>query len=118
MKLLSILSVFVILFSCTEGVPRLEEPKNLIPRDEMVSLLGELVKLEGHITQKHVRINQYHKVMTDTGDSLLTAKGYKKDQFEKSMDYYGSRQEEMLSIYDEVMNNLSEELARLESRKK
>ena len=84
----------------------------------MVSLLTELVKLEAYITDEYGNITQYHKVMVNTGDSLLKSKGYSKDQFEGSMEYYGSRQEEMISIYNDVLDRLVKEKGDLQRKKK
>lgn len=104
----------LILTSCSDGIPRIEEPDNLIPREKMVPLLTELVKLEAYITDEYGNIMKYHKVMTNTGDSLLNAKGYTVEQFEGSLDYYGSRQEDMQSIYSEVLEELNKELGELQ----
>jgi len=102
------------LVSCSEQIPRVEEPDNLIPREKMVPLLTELVKLEAYITDEYGNITQYHQVMVNTGDSLLKANGFTKDQFEASIEYYGSRQEEMQSIYSDVLEELNKELGELE----
>jgi len=110
--------VFVIallfLASCSDGVPRVEKPDDLIPRKKMVPLLTELVQLEAYITDEYGNITKYHKVMMKTGDSLLNAKGYTMDQFEGSIDYYGSRQEEMMSIYRDVLEDLNKDLGELQ----
>jgi hypothetical protein len=80
----------------------------------MVPLLTELVQLEAYITDEYGNITKYHKVMMKTGDSLLNAKGYTMDQFEGSIDYYGSRQEEMMSIYRDVLEDLNKDLGELQ----
>jgi hypothetical protein len=80
----------------------------------MVPLLTELVKLEAYITDEFGNITQYHKVMVKTGDSLLKAQGYSKNQFEGSMEYYGSHQEEMMSIYRDVLEALNKDLGELQ----
>lgn len=104
------------LVSCSDGIPRIEEPDDLIPREKMVPLLTELVKLEAYITDEYGNITQYHKVMINSGDSLVKAHGFTKDQLEGSMDYYGSRQDEMQSIYKDVLEALNKELGELEKK--
>ena len=117
--MIRILIISVLLFTaCSPGIERIEEPDNLIEREKMIPLLTELVKLEAHITTEYNNIMQYHKVMTTTGDSLLKTKGVTKDQFEESMEYYGSRQDEMMGIYNEVLENLNKELGELEGKSK
>jgi hypothetical protein len=114
-KYLAILAV--LLSACANEVPRVEEPKNCIPKGEMIEVLTEMVKLEAYVADKYIQVNKYHKVMMNTGDSLLKANGYSRDQFDNSMDYYTSRQLEMQDIYTEVLENLNEELGELESQK-
>lgn len=109
--------LLLVLASCADGIPRVKEPKNLIPREKMVPLLTELIKLEAYITDEYGNITLYHKVMINTGDSLLKAKGFTKDQFESSIEYYGSRQEEMQGLYSDVLENLNNELGKLEGKK-
>ena len=108
----------LILTSCTHGVPRIDEPDNLIPRDKMVPLLTELVKIEAYVTDQFGNITLHHKVMVNSGDSLLKANGFTKEQFEGSIEYYGSRQEEMMSIYSDVLEELNKDLGELQRKKK
>ena len=108
----------LVLTSCSDGIPRVDEPENLIPREKMVPLLTDLVKLEAYVTDSFGNITQYHKVMINSGDSLLKSKGFSKEQFEKSLEYYGSRQEEMLSIYADVLERLNKDLGELERSEK
>ncbi len=109
-----IVLVFV-LSSCVDGINRIEAPKNLIERDKMVSILTDLVKLEAHIKSKYVAVNQFHKVMANSGDSLLTEYNISYEDFDASLSYYGSRQEEMQEMYSEALENLSQELSELQS---
>ena len=106
------------LFSaCTDGVPRYEEPQNLIPREKMVELLSELTKLEAHIQNTYQTIDKYHNSVRLTGDSLLKAKGYSYEEFDESMGYYSSRQDEMIEIYSDVLNQLNKDLGEIEAAK-
>lgn len=111
-KRLSIVLILV-LVGCQNGVEGIPEPDNLIPRDEMVDLLTELVKLEGAIESRWPGVNRYHKSMILSGDSLLKAHNVSEAQFEASMDYYGSRQSEMKELNQEVLERLGQELGEL-----
>lgn len=112
-----VIIALLFLISCSDGVPRVEKPGDVIPREKIVPLLTELVKLEAYVTDEFGNITKYHKVMVKTGDSLLKAKGYTIDQFEGSMDYYGSHQEEMMSIYRDVLEDLNKDLGELQRNK-
>ena len=116
----SILIAFVLILSaCSNGkeeiVERLPEPENLIPRQEMTSVLLEMAKLEGYIQSQYGSVDKYHKVMLKSGDSLLSTFNISPDQYEKSLLYYGSRQSLMQEINDDVLDELTRELGELES---
>ena len=112
------IAILILIFasSCSDGIPRLEEPKNLVPRDKMIEVLKEMTKLEAHIQIHYVSVDKYNKVMINSGDSLLNSYGLTKDVFEESMEYYGSRQKVMQGIYSEVLDELNEELGELQSQ--
>lgn len=118
MKLVLALIVSLILLSCVDSVPDMPKPDNKISHSQMVDVLTELVQLESSAQLKYVQLIRYGKVMEKSGDSLLQAKGISSEQFDQNMDYYGSRQEEMMEIYEEVKVNLVKEKELLENKLK
>ena len=113
-------SLFVItlfLSACSGGIPRSEAPEDLMSHDKMVSVMTELVKLEAFIQSTYVSVERYHNSMKLSGDSLLKAEGVTYDQFDRSLDYYSERQDEIQSIYSDVLNELNKELGEIESSK-
>ena len=113
-----IISLVIIAASCSRTIERVPEPKNLIPRDKMVSVLKEMMKLEAHIQANYGQVSTYYKVMERSGDSLLTTFKVNRKSFEASMDYYGSRQDEMQAIYSESLEQMNAELGELETKLK
>ncbi|MDX2361008.1 MAG: DUF4296 domain-containing protein [Crocinitomicaceae bacterium] len=109
-----IIAILVLMASCTDGINRFDEPDNLIPRDKMVEIMTDLVKLEAHIQSEYVSVARFHKVMSNSGDALLEEYDITLDQFDKSIDYYGTRQDEMQSIYNDALNLLNKELGELQ----
>ena len=79
----------------------------------MVSTMSELIKLESYIQGKYPSVAQYHHVMINSGDSLLKTFKLTKDQFEASLEYYGSHQDVMKGIYDEILDGFNKELGQL-----
>ncbi len=105
-SLLAVISLFV-LFSCKTDIERIPTPENLIPRDTMVLILQDMTVLESYITDKYPQVNIYQDLMRKSGDSLLGQYNISFERFNKSIDYYGSRQDEMQSIYTEVQDSLT-----------
>lgn len=109
------ISLLIIVSSCSRSIERIPEPKDLVPRKKMVTVLKEMMKLEAHIQTNYGGVGSYYKVMQRSGDSLLSIYSLDRMSFESSLDYYGSRQDEMKKIYDDALNQLNEELGKLEA---
>ena len=110
----SFIIAFVFVFAaCSDGIKRKAKPIDLIPREQMVSTMSELIKLESYIQGHYPSVAQYYKVMINSGDSLLRTLSITKDQFERSLEYYGSHQDLMKGLYDEVLDCFNKELGQL-----
>lgn len=105
-KSLVVLS-FCILVSCRDEVSGFNSRSNLIPRDTMVMVLKEMTLLESHVQSKYIQVNRYHRTMKQSGDIILKKYHISPLRYEASMDYYGSHQEEMQSIYAQVLDSLN-----------
>lgn len=104
----------VLSIGCSRTIERVPEPNNLIPRDKMINVLKEMMKLEAHVQAQYGQVTTYYKVMRQSGDSLLGTFNLDRKTFESSMDYYGSRQIEMQEIYSETLEKLNAELGELQ----
>jgi Domain of unknown function (DUF4296) len=114
---LLLIASLILISSCSDGIKRKDAPDNLIPEDQMVEVIKELVKLEAYIKTEYVSVAKFHKVMINSGDSLLAAHDLDKETFEKSLEYYGSRPDEMEVIYSEALDELNKELGELQAEK-
>jgi len=108
--------LFIALFfaSCSPGVDRKEAPKDLIKPNKMITVLTELMKLEGHANARYLQVTKYHKLIQASADSLFKAEGITAKQFEASYEYYAHQQEELRQMYEKVLDNLNHELTDLE----
>lgn len=113
---IALISLIVIISSCSRTIERIPEPKNLIPKEKMVTVLKEMMQLEAHIQSNYGQVSTYYKVMERSGDSLLASYKLNRETFESSMDYWGSRQDEMQNIYAEVLDQMNKELGELEEK--
>jgi len=110
----SIVAFYFILSSCQDELPSLPEPDNLLSEEKMVEILTALSVLESDAQLKYVQTVKYAALLSKSGDSLITSKGITPKDFENSMDYYGSRQIEMIEIYKRVNVNLNAQKEQLE----
>ena len=106
------------LSSCTGSgdlIARKSKPENLIPQDKFTEVLTEMGKLEGFVEDRYGSVSTFNKLMIRSGDSLLASYHLNRKIFEESLEYYGSRQELMMKINEEILDELNKELGDLES---
>lgn len=118
MKIIQALILSLVFVACVDSVPDMPKPDKKISHKNMVDVLTELVQLESSAQLEYVQLIRYGEIMEKAGDSLIQSKGYTVSQFNQNMDYYGSRQDEMMEIYGEVKANLVKEKEKLELKLK
>lgn len=114
MRKIAFIACLFLLQSCDEGLQGLEKPDNLIPKDQMVDVMTDMLILEGHIQRTYSSVNRYYKVMTVSGKAYLKSKHITEKQYEDSFIYYNGSQEEFKEIIDKVMERLQKESIELQ----
>lgn len=109
MKVYIAVFLFFSLISCKNEMGGTPEPENLIPRDSMVMLLKDFSLLEAHLRVKYIHMTSFHPLMKKSGNELLKKYHVSPQRFEVSFDYYATRQEEMKSIYTEILDSLNQD---------
>ena len=94
--------------ACSDSLVYNHKPKNLIPRDSMVMVLKEMTLLEAHIQTKYMHVSRFKETMLLSGKKLLKNYRITSQRYEESMAYYGARQDEMQSIYSEILDSLNQ----------
>jgi hypothetical protein len=101
--------VLIMFTSCSDTIGGKAALDNLIPRDTMVLVLKDMILIESHIQSKFMHVSRFHKTMKLSGKKILDGYKISHNRFESSMDYYGSHQEQMQSIYTEILDSLNKE---------
>lgn len=114
----AIVLLIVLLSSCVDSIPQKPEPENLVEREKMVAILTDLSILETAYQLKYVQVAKYADQLKIGGDSILNAYKVSFEDFDQSMDFYGSDQEEMTRIYDDVKAKLETKRKELEAQLK
>lgn len=114
----AIVLLIVLLSSCVDSIPQKPEPENLVEREKMVAILTDLSVLETAYQLKYVQVAKYADQLKIGGDSILKAYKVSFEDFDQSMDFYGSDQEEMTRIYDDVKAKLETKRKELEAQLK
>ncbi|MEN9998074.1 MAG: hypothetical protein RI922_1064 [Bacteroidota bacterium] len=108
-KVITSCLLLTLLVACTGEMSGISKPNDVIPRDTMVMILKDMSLLESHIQAKYIHVSRFQETMKRSGKKLLDGYHVSHDRFNRSMDYYGSRQEEMQSIYAEILDSLNRE---------
>lgn len=102
------------LMSCEVDLKQRIEPENLIPQDQMILVVKDMVKVEAAVQSKYPSVSKYYKVMIESGDSVLAIHNVSRDQYEVSIKYYAANQTDLQFIYDQSLEELNKEKVKLE----
>lgn len=116
-NLLAVIVLSSLLGSCKDTTTEVSEPENLIPRDSLVMVLEDMMVMESHVQSKYPQMNMSRKVMKNSGNAILAKYGISFERYDKSVDYYASRQEEMIEIYTQVQDSLNWKMNKLQADK-
>lgn len=113
-----LLGIFILLSlqSCNSELRGLKKPDNLIPKDQMVQVMTDMLILEGHIQTTYTTVNRYYKVMSASGRSYLKTQHISEKQYEDSFAYYSGKNEEYRVMLEKVMENLQKESIELQKK--
>lgn len=112
----AVIALLVVLQSCNSELHGLKKPDNLIPKDQMIELMTDMLILEGHIQTTYSTVNRYYKVMTASGRHYLKSKHVTEKQYEDSFIYYTSTHKDYKQMLDKVMENLQKESIELQKK--
>ena len=113
MKFYRAILILFFLQSCMKPIDMVEEPHDLIPKDTMVMVLHDLILTESHVQNKYLHVSKFHKIMTLSGDKILSKYNLTRKRLEVSMDYYGIHQGEMQSIYSVILDSLNGKVSKI-----
>ncbi len=108
-QFVGIITIVLLAMSCESKLKLPAPPKDLIPRDSMVSLLKDMAVLESYMQIRYQNVNTYYQVMTASGKHYLNSKNISEERFDRSFTHYVSRQNELQKMYSEVIDSLTKE---------
>jgi hypothetical protein len=105
----------LILTACGAEVKRASLPIDIIPRDTMVMVLKDMNLVESHIQMTYGQVGRYHKIMKKSANEIFRKYHIDSNRYITSFEYYGSHQELMTKMYQEALDSIDVELARISS---
>lgn len=117
MRIRTIIILLGLLVSCKTEIQDFPKPKDVIPRDSMILVMKDLMVLENYIANTYPETNVSPKLMTKSGDSLLSTYHISPKRFERSFQYYGTQKREMIKMYSEIQDSLTWEMNQLQVEK-
>lgn len=113
-KFLFFFCSLIIISSCTDTVEGASKPDNLIPKDTMVMILKDMTLIESFIQTKYMHVSSFEKTMKLSGKKILDKYHVSYKRYDESMDYYGSRQEQMEAIYAQILDSLNRQASKFD----
>lgn len=116
MKQFLAIAGLILLTGCRGDIRLPDPPDDLIGRDSMVIVLRELVVIESVVQTRYQNINTFYRIMSASGKKCLKKYRISPERFERSYDYYVTREKELQGIYAEVIDSLNREVSELSVR--
>jgi len=113
MKYFFLIPFLVLLFSCETTLDEIPKPDNLLEEKKMVAVLEDLMVMEQYVQSEYPQPQLYLKIIKNSGSDVLKKHKVSFKDFDASMTYYGSRQEDMQRIYNKVLENINDKLNKL-----
>ena len=111
--------VLLFIYSCQqkESVNAKLSDEKIISKELMISVFEELVLIESHLQSKYYSFANYGQALQLSRDSLLKSRGISFKQFTNSFDYYSKSDEDLVTLYQDVLNDYNEKSAKSIIRK-
>ncbi len=97
----------LVLTACGAEVKRGPAPSDLIPRDTMVMVMFDMNLLESHVQMTYGQVSRYHKIMKESAKVIFDKYHITEKRYDESLSFYGTRQEKMSSMYNQVLDSVN-----------
>lgn len=115
MRSLLFLSLIFVFFSCGQSE---ELPEDVMNEKEFISVMVQIQLMESYCQDHFVRPDHYRDVLDRSVDSLLHARGFSKEEYEASFEYYSHDPEKMFKIYEAVLDSMNQMVVKVNSVQK
>lgn len=109
MRLLTLIALVLILFSCREKAAEDLPPSNLIPLEEFSLVMTDVQLMEATFNQKMFREDDPRVLMARFYEQIFEKHGINRAAFDSSYNYYADRPKDMMRVYELVINELSKQ---------
>jgi hypothetical protein len=106
-------NIALIFGSCDTDLYGKGIPDDLVERDTFILILQELTVIETYVQNTYTHVSVYKELMEKSGEAIFRKHKVTPAQFERTMNYYGTHQSELQSIYAQVLDSLNKEASRL-----
>ena len=94
--------------SCSHELEIIETPSDLIPRDTFEMVLHDMLLLETYTKQQHKNVNDFYILMKRSAQPIFESYNIDSVRYHSSMKYYSQKQEELIEIYQSILDGLEE----------
>lgn len=108
MRLFIYIFLLITLFGCGGSS---EKEVELIPKDKFIEVLVDVHLGDAYLSAVKYDHNDEMYIPENFYPNVLEKHGVSREQFDKTLMYYAEDQKQLIKIYDQVLNKLSEKQA-------
>lgn len=109
-----LIGILLLFSNCAHELEVTEIPSDLIPKDSMEIILGDMMLVESYMRVKHINVKDYHGAMIRSGNKILDKYNVDSLRYVESLTYYSKKQEILDEIYEGVKIRLKLDTIKLE----
>lgn len=103
-----ILGIIIVLMVCScEEQSENKPPENLIPRQDLISIMIDLEIMEAYYEQVHKRPNIFKTTLDSASRTILYENNVTENQLKESLNYYSSMPDSLFVLYEEALDSLN-----------
>lgn len=106
-KLLFVGIFLLLQTSCSYDLEELEAPDNLIPKDTFTLVLQEVMVVESFFKSQEANVNMFYQTLPAAMHPIFDKYNIDSVRYVESMNYYTTRQEVLIEMYNEIQDSLT-----------
>ncbi|PWH85756.1 DUF4296 domain-containing protein [Brumimicrobium oceani] len=100
-------SIYLLLGACSYQFDKQSAPDDLIPKDTFTLLLHEVMIVESYFKHQQSNVKAYSESLPEAILPIFEKYNVDSSRYASSMNYYSSRQEELIEIYSQIQDSLT-----------
>lgn len=113
---IAIIGLLLLFSRCDYKLDVTTRPNDLIPKDTFTHILHDMMVVEAYYSSQPINIQNFYKKIPSAMDTVFFKYKVDTTRFNRSMDYYSDRQQELIDMYQNIQDSLTLDAVKLQQK--